>query len=137
MTTEELTIRECPSWCRGHSDQLHFGDDCFEGTGDSEDDHGMVLTLVEPWTGPDIVTGDSVWIPERLRLSLFINAGALLPTVSFDGPSKPFQLSLSEAQRLADALAELIDEAWKDAAERGPSHPAPAIEESEASVMAQ
>src|SRR5665213_4223400 len=98
ITETHIPTSECPAWCRGHSDQLHYGDeDCFEGTGDSDDDHGMVLTLVEPWTGSDILTGDSVWLPERLQLSLFIQAGALLPTVSFDGPQKPFQLSLSEA----------------------------------------
>ena len=122
MTTmqdsSEATGREgrCPVWCDGHSETLHYTNEFnFEGGARSDDDHGLVLTLVEPYRpeGP-WYHGEPAWIPERLNVSLFQKFGAMRPTISFVGPTKPFQLTVEEAVRLRDALDELLGEAHRD-----------------------
>jgi hypothetical protein len=136
-SSEDPGDRGCPSWCSGHSETLHYGSDYgFEEQSPSEDDHGLVLTMVEPWhDDSEILTHEEIWIPARLKLSLYQRAGALMPTISFDGPRKPFQLTFTEAQRLVDALTELMNEGWHDIVARD-QRPAPSIEYNATEVLA-
>ncbi|HXN60551.1 MAG TPA: hypothetical protein VN886_08870 [Acidimicrobiales bacterium] len=109
-------IGRCPVWCNGHTDQRHYANEFnFEDGAPCDDDHGLVLTLVEPLRSEALWDhGELASIPARLNVSLLQKFGAIRPTISLVGPEKPFQLTVEEAERLRDALTELLEDGRRD-----------------------
>ncbi len=114
-----MTEDRCPVWCDGHTDLSHYSNEfLFEDGAPCGEHHGLVLTLVEPHHADQPLGrfghGEPSWEPARLNVSLLQKMGALTPTVEVVVPKESFRLTVEEAERLRDALTDLLTDVDRD-----------------------